>query len=326
MRGSRTAGQREDDPRVVVAGVGRSGTSLIQAMMHAHPNVSFLPETHFFRRYVGPTFVNAWWSIRGARSFADRLEGDREFRRAGLGVGEVMSPFLSNGGPFRPHKAYVRLLELHRQREAVTIVGDKDPRLIDYLPALARRVPRVRVIHVIRDPRDVLVSRRKASWSKGRRDVSHLVAYRAQMVRGRKTGREWLGDGYLEVRYEDLLRNPRESLTRMCQHIGVEYDPEMMSFGQKAEELVAEAEWEWKKETTGPLKRDNIGNWKDELTQHTRRVAERVCVAPFPDLGYHRDGADSPGGIDLWSRLRAEGMAVLAELVTRVYPLRTLLG
>lgn len=311
------------DP-VVVVGVGRSGTSLVQAMLHAHPKVSFLPETHFFRRYSGPAFSRRWWRLRGPDAFAQQLLSDREFGRAGFDPGEVLAPFRSGGETFHPHRAYRRLLALHGRREKVQIVGDKDPRLIDYLPELERRVSRVRVVHVIRDPRDVLVSRRRAAWSRDRTDVSHLLAYRAQMRRGRTTGRRCLGERYLEVRYEDVLREPRETLSRVCKHLGVQYHPAMMAFGERADELVTDEEWQWKKETTGPLKRDNIGNWRGEVARQTLQMVERICIDPFPDLGYSREASDDPGSSGVGGRLRLRAAQLLAALLSRLYPLRTL--
>lgn len=311
---------------VVVAGVGRSGTSLVQAMLHAHPAVSFLPETHFFRRYVGPKLTSALWCLRGPDRFAERLGSDPEFDRAGFRPSRLLAPFLSGEESFQPARAYRRLLALHGRNDEVTIVGDKDPRLIDYFPALQRLVPRVRVVHVIRDPRDVLVSRREAAWSRDRSDASHLLAYRAQMRRGRTTGRRYLGDRYLELRYEDLLREPEGTLSRLCEHVGVQYHSAMMSFGEPAGELVTDEEWQWKKETTGPLKRDNIANWKNELTRRTLRMVERICIDPFPDLGYSTAATDGSDDIGVGGRLRLRSAQMLVAILSRLYPLRTLAG
>lgn len=311
---------------VVVVGVGRSGTSLVQAMLHAHPGMSFLPETHFFRRYAGPSLSRTWWRLRGPERFAEHLRSDGEFGRAGFDPSEVLAPFLSGEESFRPYRAYRCLLALHGRKEEVQVVGDKDPRLIDFLPALRRRVPGARVVHVIRDPRDVLVSRREAAWSRDRTDASHLLAYRAQMRRGRTTGRRCLGERYLEVRYEDVLRKPRETLTRVCEHLGVQYHPAMMAFGERAGELVTDQEWQWKKETTGPLKRDNTGNWRSEVTGPTLRMVERICIDPFPDLGYSPEASDGPDGPGVWGRLKLRAARVFAALVARLYPFRTLVG
>lgn len=315
---------------VLVVGVGRSGTSLVQSMLHAHPALVFLPETHFLRKYVAPPLTRRVLRWGGVDELLRRLEGDAELERAGVPVGELLEPFVRERRSFEPVGVYRRLLQLYLAgRPAggdseVAGVGDKDPRLLDFLPSLAGQLPDARVVHVVRDPRDVLVSRRNAAWSRGRPDLLHILTYRAQMERGRRWGRCCFGDRYLEVRYEDLLREPRTLLGRLCRHVGVDFDPSMMSFGDAARELVSGDEWQWKKETTEPLKRDNVGNWKGGVMDAgTRRLVERICIEPFPDLGYEAARAESER-IGPLEKARLATLDRLGAWAARAYPLRTL--
>lgn len=307
---------------LLVVGVGRSGTSLVQAMLHAHPEVAFLPETHFFRRYVAPPTRRLVWRTRGPRHLRDRLASDTDFARADISPEELLSPFLGSR-LFAPSRVYLRLLKLSRRRFGTGRIGDKDPRLVDFLPVVQRFVPGVRVVHVIRDPRDVLVSRRKAAWSRGRSDLSHILTYRAQMERGRAAGSRCLGDRYLEIRYEDLLRAPKETVDGLCRFVGLDFHPATLSFGDDARDLVGEDEWEWKKGITGSLRRDNIGNWKGEIAPTTLRLVERICIDPFDDLDYAptEAGRRDNGPMD---RMALAVVGTAAGLVARCYPIRTL--
>lgn len=328
-----SAGQNAD-PRlgavsthsVIVGGVGRSGTSLMQAMLHAHPEVMFLPETHFFRRYVGPFLRRIRVKRAGAEGFAGMLEQDEQFARAGIAAQELLASFADSSASFEPGDAYLRLLRLHRQRHEARVVGDKDPRVVDFLPVLVQVLPDARVVHVVRDPRDVLLSRRKAAWSRDRSDWSHLLAYRAQMHRARRTGPRYLGDRYLEIRYEDLLQEPERTLGRVCRHVDLEYDPAMMAFSDEAEDLVGDDEWQWKKETTGPLMRDNMRKWEGELEPEVRILTEKLCIEPFPELGYAPAKEGGLERIDSGRRTMLAMAELLAKGFSRAYPLRTLVG
>ena len=71
-------------------------------------------------------------------------------------------------------------------------VGDKDPRCIEFLPLLARHWPAAHVVHVIRDPRAVLASKKKAAWSRHRSVVTHVFANRVQLRAGRCDGQRLL--------------------------------------------------------------------------------------------------------------------------------------
>lgn len=295
-------------------------------MLHAHPEIHFLPETHFFRRYIGPKLPRIRATIQGAESFRRTLAKDTEFGRIDIRPEEVLAPFLDECQQFSLPSVYRRLLDFHAERFSCEVVGDKDPRLIDFMPELDRFVPRVRVIHVIRDPRDVLLSRRKAAWSRDRSDWSHLLAYRAQMSRAKRTGPRFLGDRYLEVGYEDLLQEPEDTLAQICRHVDLEYDRAMMSFSQEAEELVGHDEWEWKKETTGPLMRNNMRKWEGKLEPAVRVLAEKLCIEPFPELGYGPAEEGDNEDIGYQWRAALHVAELVAKMFSRAYPLRTLAG
>ena len=75
---------------LLVCGVGRSGTSLLQAMLAAHPDVAFPPETRFFRRYVAHRGARRAHEAAGARAFATLLRDDAEFARTGIDASELL--------------------------------------------------------------------------------------------------------------------------------------------------------------------------------------------------------------------------------------------
>jgi len=121
-----------------IIGVGRSGTSLLQSMFAAHPNVGFLPESAFLRRYVYRGNLHSAYGLGGKKAVIKILEQDEKFARTGLNN---------------------------------LWIGDKDPRLVEFLPLVKTLFPDAHVIQVIRDPRDVLVSKKKAAWSKDKLTV-----------------------------------------------------------------------------------------------------------------------------------------------------------
>ena len=47
-------------------------------------------------------------------------------------------------------------------------------------------------------------------------------------------------DGYLEVRYEDLVEDTESVLRRVCELIELDYDPAMLTYHERAEERLQE--------------------------------------------------------------------------------------
>jgi hypothetical protein len=257
-------------------------------MLHAHSDVAFLPETHFFRNYLARPY-SRWKYERGGPEVLRRaLIEDEEYQRAEIPVDDLVFPFLKGDRPYDLNAVYTRLLRLYREREHVHVVGEKDPRLIDYLPQLKQAFPEAQILHIVRDPRDVLLSRLNADWSAGRPDWLHVLTSGAQLVRGHEQGRRCYGRQYMELCYEDLISNPERMLRKVTEHLDVTYSDQMLDFQRSAEELVDESERGWKEETTGPLLRDNTGKWRKGLSEWQVRLTERMCTKTFEWFDYEK--------------------------------------
>lgn len=302
-----------------VIGVGRSGTTLLQSMLHAHPKIAFLPETHFFRRYVAGA-RNRIHARRGAAAFLDRLSGDRDFARCGITPEQLLAPYLSGARSFRPVDAYLRLLVMAGNRSGAVVIGDKDPRNIDYLSDLAAACPAARVLHIVRDPRDVTLSRLNAEWSSGWPYELHLLVQEAQLRIGRREGRRLFGDAYREIRYEDLLDSPESELEKVCEWLEMRFRRQMLQFGDAARELIGDRERSWKREATGPLLRDNTRKWPSRLSVYQIRLAEAVCREAFEACGYRR--AQPEGRVRGWRRLVLATAPIASRVFTFLYRLR----
>jgi len=150
----------------------------------------------------------------------------------------------------------------------------------------------------VRDPRDVVLSRTKAAWSAGRPWWAHALVAREQLRRGRALGPALLGERWMELRYEELIASPEETLRSVCAHCGLDFDAAMLDFGASAARLVDERELQWKREVLGPLLAANSGKWRQGLSPLQVRWVEAVCRESFEELGYLRaePGTALPAG------------------------------
>ena len=261
---------------VFVVGVGRSGTSLVQSMLAAHSHLAFPPETQFVRRYVGRRRLARCHARGGVAAVRAMLEADSRVRRLQLDLEEVLARY-RRGAPFSEADLYETLLTCYARTRRKPRVGDKDPRCVEYLPLLARHWPSAHVVHVIRDPRDVLASKKRAAWSRRRSPVTHVFVNRVHLRAGRRAGPLLFGPRYHEVVYEALLADPETVLRRLAKRIEVPYEEAMLRFGDAARSLVSDEELAWKRETLGPLLATNSGKWRRELADGEAALAERVC-------------------------------------------------
>ena len=259
--------------KVFIVGVGRSGTSLLQSMLNAHSKISFMPETHFLRKYVFKSSVIV--NSKNIDYIIETLNNDDDYLRAKIPAIEIVKIGMQYVD------IYDALLDVYLKRKGKEIIGDKDPRNIDFLPRLNALYPEGKVIHMIRDPRDVVLSRTKADWSKGRPFYLHAYMYITQMKRGRRHGKERYGSNYTEIFYEDLIGDPVKVLNELCTFLDVNFEENMLDFSKSAIELVDKSEMQWKKETFGPLLVGNKNKWKEELNEQQIGLIQCVCEPVF---------------------------------------------
>jgi hypothetical protein len=211
----------------------------------------------------------------GLDALREILHTDAKLTRFGNSESCIESSCSS--GSVRAKDVYRALVQCLSHYDGHRFIVDKDPRLIEHLSVLQGLFRELVVVAVSRDPRDVLVSKMKADWSKHRPIWRHLIAGRAQF-------RLWLDflpksaeGNVFEVKYESLLADPEGVLKDLFGKMGLDYQESALNFGRTSQDLVSREELSWKKETLGPLLSSNSGKWLDELTAYQVRLCESVC-------------------------------------------------
>lgn len=198
-----------DDRRpLFVVGLPRSGTTLLERMLAAHPGIVGVGEQPFARQ-----------SLVRALAMGDGLPGS-------------LTP-QAIGAAARWHLD--RLLE-RLQRLGIAKAGE---RIVDKLPdnyLLAGWIriafPQARIVHVLRDPRDVAWSCwstqfAKIHWSLRLDHIAHRIEQHRRMLRH---WRAHLGDALVEVRYERLVAEPEAQLRRVLGAAGMPWHADVMDF------------------------------------------------------------------------------------------------
>lgn len=304
-----------------VVGVGRSGTSLIQSMLSSHPEMSFLPETSLLRRIVLPGKLDSEVHSKGIDAAASVLMQDSRTVRISQDLRTVLKAAGHTGGAGVGLRFFQLLMEGQARGDNASVVGEKDPRLVEYLPALHAAWPAAYVLHIVRDPRDVLASRKRAGWSRGRATWTEVLAYRTQLRAGRHDGKHF-GRRYIEIRYEELLKRPEIVLGEVCAQVGLTYDPVMLDFAEAARNLVAADETGWHQNTLRPLLRGNTGKWRSRLSPLEATLVERTCGQGFEGNGHDDMYLDRWAGTRNASprvRVLGEAMAILVRIAEAAY-------
>jgi len=203
---------------VFIVGYPRSGTTMVEQILSAHPKISAGDELSFMQDLtrIIPRWLASPNSFPGA--LTDLWMGDNRLapnqfrdyylRRSGeLGIFETGSQFFTDKMP---------LNEMH--------LG-----LIHIL------FPGARIIHVRRHPLDVLVSNFANFLTHGFNqafDVKTIAQHYVLVDELVEHYRRELDLNYLEVRYEQLVADQEKQVRRMLDFIGLEFDSRCLSFDE----------------------------------------------------------------------------------------------
>jgi hypothetical protein len=208
-----------------VGGAVKSGTTWLQALLDAHPQVSCTGENHFVNS-LSPT-------LKKALEDHNRVLLDPRGNTA-YAIGR--QPTLFGGDEYRYISTTAALTILLRQAKAkpgARAIGDKTTQNVQVFNALMVSFPGSKGVHVLRDPRDGAVSGwhhitrifpaesssafpTMLDYVKHYADVWALETGRGVDARARYPAR------ITELRYEDLVGHPVPTLARIFQFLGVD--------------------------------------------------------------------------------------------------------
>jgi len=215
-------------PPVFIVGCPRSGTSyLYHLLLSAGGFAEFRTQMNVFD-VLEPIYGDLGVPKNKAKMMSEWLNS-KAFVASGLRAEEIKAKVLSE---CKGVSDFLRIvMEEVARKQGVDCWIDSTPTNISHLLRIKNDFPDARIIHIIRDGRDVALSLDKRGWSRPLpwdRDKALLAAgiYWEWIVRkGRKLG-SMLQSDYLEVRYEDLVNEPAETLERLAAFLHHDLDYE----------------------------------------------------------------------------------------------------
>jgi hypothetical protein len=297
----RPAGEAAATPRrplPVIVGCPRSGTSLLAVMLDSHPELAVPPETSF----LGAVALLQGSSPDVRREFFNLVTADRipisNWSDFGLDRATLWRR-LEDIEPFTVGAGLRAFYALYAEVQGKPRYGEKTPGYVFLLPQIAALLPEAHFIHVIRDPGDTALSWRK-TWFAPSVDLRVLgEAWRKHVEAGQRA--QALVPHYVELRFEDLVRDPERELRRLCGYLALAWDPLMLDYrAQGAARLsrlqgrlhahgamiAREERTRIHANLTRAPDADRLDVWRREMTPAERRLLEEAAGPLVGALGY----------------------------------------
>ncbi|HET6908278.1 MAG TPA: sulfotransferase [Mycobacteriales bacterium] len=205
---------------IFVVGVARSGTTLLQALLGAHPHIAAPPEMHWFLR------------IYHQRDYWGELDSPAGIRRVVAATLDMPGGMLDDiridaddvmehlsGADVTYPDVLAAVMTTYAERHGKKRWSEKTPHQSP--DDIWHAFPHAQVLHIVRDPRDVVASVARAPFTNAGNGPSATArAWRdwnaAAMTAGHNAGPQQ----YLRVRYEDLCNDPESVMDRVFDFLG----------------------------------------------------------------------------------------------------------
>lgn len=249
-----------------LVGARRSGTNWLQRVLGAHPEIAAAPsETHLFSHGLVPLSERvqhgAPLSSRTGSVYMERddyLDALRDF------CDRLFGGLLDGLG-----KSGKMLLE-------------RTPWHVYSLELIGAVYPDARVIHIVRDGRDVVRSLMAQDW--GPDDPQAAAEEWVASVQAARCSAGSL-QHYIELRYESLLAEPRTEVTRLFAWLGLDSSDEVV------ESALVEAGVEFNVDPGS--RRVGSEKWRTDMDPRVLDVVERVAGSLLAESGYPLSGGAS---------------------------------
>ena len=262
-------GGRENTFRIMskiffIAGVQRSGTTLLQFLLSKHPDVVMEKRSIAFR------IITCFKNLYDLLPF--NVQHDKD---------EIIKWLIENDNKGRLAELidYKNIVDysdirnliqqsIHKKikKENKKIWGDKSPNLQHYTNDLMLLIPDAKILHIVRDGR-------ANAYSTSTRSYRNLKLSAQDWVDGNIAGlvnQQILGvENYKLLRYEDLLRDPKSTLESVCDFLEIPFSSAMLDLEDKQIE-------EDKRYVKSYFDTSKIDAWKKQLNKNEIKTIESI--------------------------------------------------
>ncbi len=236
---------------IFVVGNSRSGTTMMGRILGKHPDIYTFGELHFFGQLCAPPFSSELRPVDAAKLTAElccvqqegyRTHGDsRRFLKDAEVFLKGLTPY-----PETPARLFSAFLHHETTKHDKSIPCDQTPRNVFYIQDILKLYPEARIINMIRDPRDVLLSQ-KRKWKRRFLGGSDMPV--------KETLRDWINyhpitishiwrtavnaadqfakhERVASIYFEELLGHPETTVKRICNFANISYTNTMLQVPQ----------------------------------------------------------------------------------------------
>ncbi len=267
---------------VIMGGSGSTGSSLVKNILNRHSDVFAGEETSFFAKQL---IYNDWSKakkritkrkLKGLKNMGYHIYNGTDLEQSEYGHSKTEIEILANQSE--------TLLEFCDRfyhpaltQSSAKLWMEKTPANSACFSLFLDQFEKGKVIHMLRNPYDSIAS----LWSRGY-DLHYSVGiYLLNTSSGISASSN--KERYHEIKYEDVVQRPSETISKVCSFLEIEYNSEMLT--SKDEKIEVSQLSGWNYDETANIGTKALGRF-DRLQEEKRiQLLEAVSMIKVSDAG-----------------------------------------
>lgn len=294
---------------IFIGGDGRSGTTLLSLILDSHPKLSFGPELHFRGpKNLGSYILNClnlrdqienidrWLELKNNPDLYHGINFVNRCHRFGVNSSELrvmikkeMKKLNSLLETFEDRCHLINTIgEFNCGKKKASRWGIKIMRDIKILQKYIHAWPNAQFLHIIRDGRDVVASQMIEHSTWGYSNIEEAAKGWVDIIKkSRKYAKFY---PLLEVRYEDLVTQPKATIQRILKFLGIPWHDDLLRHHEVNHTLYKNPYNHPSIDTiVRPINNSAVGRYRNDLTLDQIQTFNCIAGKHLIELSYTVD-------------------------------------
>jgi hypothetical protein len=267
---------------VFIVGLGRSGSTLLTAILNNHSDIKAIPEIplilFFSHEYKGIKEKSETLEKKSSE-YLGLIQNIRPQSIINLNTENLQNIEYSNYREFC--ESVFSKFDIVNSYGAKKIYIDKNPQYTFYINELKEIDPNAKFIMLVRDYRDNVLSRMEKPHNKT--DHPAYNAFRNRFYLKELAKKRGFKNSIL-VHYEDLAKSPETEIKRICDFLCIPFDHKMFEFDRsqysnltvKRTDMIDFINKHFSN-LGKPITDASVGKWKNKMSKNDIELVESIC-------------------------------------------------
>ena len=276
--------------QIFILGNSRSGTTMMGRLLSKNQDIHTLNELHFFGVLCSSEECGEVLDMTSSIKLLDRLfyiEEHGIFKRGRSKDSKLAASLLVSQDEYTPLQIFHIFLNYIANNKNTGIVCEQTPNNILYIQEILEFFPGARIINMIRDPRDIMLSQ-KNKWRRrylGSSSIPFRESLRSyfnyhpiviskiwntSIVNASKFRHH---PRFKTIYFEEVLFRPEETISDICKFLNIEFSDKMLDISNIGSSTSIDSD------NSVGLDKNKVGKWKKRgLSNSEIYICQKICM------------------------------------------------